>query len=648
MTAKTNQYRLTSIGGDIPSLGDAQHYSKVTQVDDQLQTSRPREKTLERLGSNDPAVGTRFEQMSAYNIRGDPQDDGDAKEVDVVPPVLGVGLYVDEHDPERDCGNDIDTRQGCIGTPGESDGWLKKERQRRNVGSHPHLSQFLQTGRLFWPPSGKSTRYPFEVPRQARGTHLQAHLVRCFSRFSAAHSEIFLGIMVEEMWCRLCRWLALWVYLSTFAPMAARSSRQLSLARHITRDHDGLWKDVRRTERAPKRHNLPMGLFSLTLPGLVVTACAWENYIGFAVRSPAYSVVTKLASSAVTSHKTHCLIGPPSTTLPGPDTTDWHPFYGRLVVAGHTITTSMMSGRASCQRSGLSSDSQHSVTGRRMNLRSPRQAFAPGYCPHQWTLSPILSCRGYTRATRVSRAALIEWVSRPHRCSHDIHGIRRRMQYKLGVTFLRSTNVEVRELVAVYLALANTVADYSSPSVSEDDGDRPREYAVFCVVYDWAFSKGFSNSPSHCGFGAITTIGSGEEMESENGKRKFEERPPFGQASSFQTAYYVLFPSVRACRTRGFPSTPRFPRQNLAFVHVMQSSLKVSQLHQENKTLLGALAVTSADYGCLRFGPEPTASSQAPHSSNMLVKVPALGVIGVKGYRLVSTYKYLVDLGTDW
>src|SRR5882757_8735430 len=57
------------------------------------------------------------------------------------------------------------------------------------------------------------------------------------------------GLSELSQWCRLCRWLALsvWVCLSTFAPMAARSSCQLPLAQHITRDCDGLWKDIRRT-----------------------------------------------------------------------------------------------------------------------------------------------------------------------------------------------------------------------------------------------------------------------------------------------------------------------------------------------------------------------------------------------------------------
>ncbi|KAH9016246.1 hypothetical protein EDB84DRAFT_1567351 [Lactarius hengduanensis] len=58
----------------------------------------------------------------------------------------------------------------------------------------------------------------------------------------------------------------------------------------------------------------------------------------------------------------------------------------------------------------------------------------------------------------------------------------------------------------------------ASSSVSGDDGERPREYLAFRVVYDWAFVSGdFSNSPSLCVFGAITTIGLGEGTKLENG-----------------------------------------------------------------------------------------------------------------------------------
>ncbi|KAI9429355.1 hypothetical protein H4582DRAFT_2065374 [Lactarius indigo] len=236
---------------------------------------------------------------------------------------------------------------------------------------------------------------------------------------------------------------------------------------------------------------------------------------------------------------------------------------GRLVATGHTIAASMMSGRASRQRSGLSSGSRHSVTGRRMNVRSPRRAFALGYCPHQWTLSPILSCRGYTRATRMLRAALIEKCSSP------------------------SVSVGCAAL----------------PSVSEDDGDRPREYAVFCAVYDWlcvvwganrmacgmpmggAFFKGFSNSPSHCGFGAIAIIRSGEEMESENGKQKTENGNLksvrlSGRPQVFQSGILCALP-LRPCvshagismpassansKRRGYPVG--FPAWNVSVVNV--------------------------------------------------------------------------------
>ncbi|KAH9018583.1 hypothetical protein EDB84DRAFT_1566352 [Lactarius hengduanensis] len=75
----------------------------------------------------------------------------------------------------------------------------------------------------------------------------------------------------------------------------------------------------------------------------------------------------------------------------------------------------------------------------------------------------------------------------------------------------------------------------ASPSVSENTGESPREYLAFCVPRDRAqayasfetlidmpmdralVSGVFSNSPSLCVFGAITTIGLGEETKLENG-----------------------------------------------------------------------------------------------------------------------------------
>ncbi|KAH8978975.1 hypothetical protein EDB83DRAFT_2327244 [Lactarius deliciosus] len=97
----------------------------------------------------------------------------------------------------------------------------------------------------------------------------------------------------------------------------------------------------------------------------------------------------------------------------------------------------------------------------------------------------------------------------------------------------------------------------ASPSVWEDNGERPREYLAFCVVYDWALVSGdFSNSPSLCVFGAITTIGLGEETKLENGNLESVRQwltvsatmVPGPQSGSL----YVHFPSARAYRTRGF------------------------------------------------------------------------------------------------
>ncbi|KAH9011929.1 hypothetical protein EDB84DRAFT_1561514 [Lactarius hengduanensis] len=141
------------------------------------------------------------------------------------------------------------------------------------------------------------------------------------------------------------------------------------------------------------------------------------------------------------------------------------------------------------------------------------------------------------------------------------------------------------------------------PSVSENAGGSPREYFASCVVlrvvWDadrmvcrWtgrSVSAGFSNSPSHCVFGAITTIGSGEEMESENGgilESNIFRWTILVSASAWltgsattapglQSGISVLFPSARACRTRGFSIRSKVPSANFAFVHATQSSLNV-------------------------------------------------------------------------
>ncbi|KAH9044980.1 hypothetical protein EDB83DRAFT_2317882 [Lactarius deliciosus] len=70
----------------------------------------------------------------------------------------------------------------------------------------------------------------------------------------------------------------------------------------------------------------------------------------------------------------------------------------------------------------------------------------------------------------------------------------------------------------------------------------------------WCSSVDFHSSPSHCVFGAITTIGSGEEMESENGKNR---------EVSLRSGINVLFPSVRAGRTRGFSIRSKVTRDDI-------------------------------------------------------------------------------------
>ncbi|KAH9042842.1 hypothetical protein EDB84DRAFT_1559341 [Lactarius hengduanensis] len=105
--------------------------------------------------------------------------------------------------------------------------------------------------------------------------------------------------------------------------MAARSSRQLPLAWHITRDCDGLWKDIRRTGPKSVRRSVTISLWESslsTLPGLVITAPLW------------------LRAASVSSRETHRLIGPTSTILPSPDTADRHPVYATISAASAGVS----------------------------------------------------------------------------------------------------------------------------------------------------------------------------------------------------------------------------------------------------------------------------------------------------------------------
>ncbi|KAH9028030.1 hypothetical protein EDB83DRAFT_2319585 [Lactarius deliciosus] len=70
----------------------------------------------------------------------------------------------------------------------------------------------------------------------------------------------------------------------------------------------------------------------------------------------------------------------------------------------------------------------------------------------------------------------------------------------------------------------------------------------------WCSSIDFHSSPSHCVFGAIATIGSGEEMESENGKNR---------EVSLRSGINVLFPSVHAGCTRGFSIRSKVTRDDI-------------------------------------------------------------------------------------
>ncbi|KAH9020508.1 hypothetical protein EDB84DRAFT_1678896 [Lactarius hengduanensis] len=457
----------------------------------------------------------------------------------------------------------------------------------------------------------KNTHYLFEVPRQACVTHL----VRCFSRFSAAHAEIF-----------------------------------------------GIYGG--RNECAPKRHNLPVGGPLSTLPGLVVTASSGS--LGHQSRD---------ASSR-----------PTSTILPSPGTTDSdrHPFYAVLAasagVSGVSPALSAFSFRPTPRHLAF-----HILPARRhapLSLMSPpprstSRRFSPqllGVCgrkvghgfahcgeqlaqigklgtnaiigrliepsPHpRRRVASLANVLAYL-ATLDTQSCLWPSVSPSRRAIAHVCG--RRMCFrgyaraKRGIVRGSHQVRQMSNLVRKRSFPSVSVECAALPSVSEDDGECPREYVAFCVVYDWALgvSGGFSNSPSHCVFGAITTIGSGEEMESENGgilKSVSLADTAWRQVLKAISLYSLPLP-VQKCSTIGvigaclgkeylqrvargdFPSAPsecviassvvdvvgeqqggvsmsgqdifllspsrlssryRFPRHNCAFVHATRTSLDV-------------------------------------------------------------------------
>ncbi|KAH9028042.1 hypothetical protein EDB83DRAFT_2526403 [Lactarius deliciosus] len=101
--------------------------------------------------------------------------------------------------------------------------------------------------------------------------------------------------------------------------MAVRSSHQLPLVRHIMRDHDGLWKDIRRTGPESVRQSVTFSQWEI----LSLRCQVWSL-------PPVRGRITSalwLRAASVTSRETHRLIGPTLTILPSPDTTNRHPFY---------------------------------------------------------------------------------------------------------------------------------------------------------------------------------------------------------------------------------------------------------------------------------------------------------------------------------
>ncbi|KAH9024336.1 hypothetical protein EDB84DRAFT_1564446 [Lactarius hengduanensis] len=105
--------------------------------------------------------------------------------------------------------------------------------------------------------------------------------------------------------------------------MAARSSCQLPLAWLITRDCDGLWKDIRRTGPESVRQSVTISLWEV----LSLRCQVWSL--------PPVRGRTISASGSLGHQSRDASSRPTSTILPSPGTTDSdrHPFYAVLAAS---------------------------------------------------------------------------------------------------------------------------------------------------------------------------------------------------------------------------------------------------------------------------------------------------------------------------
>ncbi|KAH9027717.1 hypothetical protein EDB85DRAFT_1892868 [Lactarius pseudohatsudake] len=283
---------------------------------------------------------------------------------------------------------------------------------------------------------------------------------------------------------------------------------------------------------APKRHYLPqaVGGSLSTLEGLVVTTSSGS--LGHQSRD---------ASSRLTS-----------TILPSPDTTDRHPFYvTRIMMAGWLSNYGRKVGHgfAHCseQLAQIGKLGMNAIIG---HLIEP-------------SLHP--RCRVASLANVLVYLATLDiqsclWPSFSPSRRAIAHGLRTREKGYCARFSSGPTNVESREVHWEMLVPERLyqVRGMNLPSVSENAGNSPREYLACCVAYG-------------CVSLAISAT----------------------MVPGLRSGISVLFPSVRACRTRGFSTRSkgtdhatmgsvvgkqqekemslinpcRFPRHNCAFVH---------------------------------------------------------------------------------
>ncbi|KAH9008345.1 hypothetical protein EDB83DRAFT_2531847 [Lactarius deliciosus] len=392
--------------------------------------------------------------------------------------------------------------------------------------------------------------------------------------------------------------------------MAARSSHQLPLARHIMRDHDGLWKDIRRTgpEVGP--------LFS------AFTASRCRRVSG------RYHL--SVASGSLSHESRDPSSRPTSTIFSSPDTTDRHPFYAfSLRPMPRYSAFDIPRARRYAQLS-LMSPPRPSLAASRLDFRALAADLFVGLatstnrsCTRVGSISWRRACIAHRRKLLIGSLIgpsllLRRRVVHVARCSGTLfdsefdHGLSAQRDAGISPSISRW---QTRQLTIVSPLRkcsppSVSVRCAASPSVSEDDGERPRVYVAFCVVYDCPGIM--PRISASCGSASCGTLiiwmlplalcirrDHNDLVGRRDGIGKWEESISLAimatMVPGLRSGINVLFPSVRAGRTRGFSIRSKVTRDDIMGSAVGEQQERGMSISGQNVFLL----VPSAQL-CLR------------------------------------------------